>query len=190
MSVNPIIEQLEQDPALLKAHWCLPREEARLLYLIARIGNYRRILEVGTSIGYSTLHLAQAAASSDGHVTTIDASAERQAEALKHLEAAGLAAFVSLSQGDAITRLRELRESDHTFDLMFIDARKSEYVEYLKLAEDLLTPGGLLIADNTRSHRDKMLDFIERVHGDAFWEVSDLETPSGLVLAKKKLTAG
>lgn len=190
MSVNPIIDRLEQEPERLKSHWCLPREEARFLYLLVGIGQYRQILEVGTSIGYSTLHLAQAAASTGGHVTTIDASAERQAEALENLRASQLADCVTLRQGDALTTLHELQESGRTFDLMFIDARKSEYLRYLELAETLLIPGGLLIADNTRSHRHKMLDFIEQVHAASTWEVSDLETPSGLVLARKRPANG
>lgn len=190
MSVNPIIERLEQDPERLKSHWCLPREEARFLSLIVRIGRYRQILEIGTSIGYSTLHLAQAAVNTGGHITTIDASAERQAEALENLRAAGLANCVTLREGDALTTLHELQESGRTFDLMFIDARKSEYLSYLELAETLLIPGGLLIADNTRSHRHKMQDFIERVHATPTWDVSDLETPSGLVLAQKRPASG
>lgn len=185
MPINPVIEQLEQAPERLNAHWCLPKEEACLLYLLARIGQCQHLLEVGTSIGYSTLHLAQAAAYTNGHVTTIDASAERQAEAHEYLRQAHLAERVTLLQGDALTRLESLAAESRTFDLMFVDARKSEYIQYLALAERLLKEGGLLVADNTRSHRDKMLDFVQAVHHSPCWEVSDLETPSGIVLARK-----
>lgn len=185
MTLNPIIEALEQTPERLQANWCLPQEEARFLYLLARIGHCRRMLEVGTSIGYSTLHLAQAAAFTNGHVVTIDASADRQAEALANLQAARLVDRVTLTCGDALTVLASLSNEWRTFDLMFIDARKSQYVEYLAWAEKLLITGGILLADNTRSHRESMLDFIERAHHSAVWEVSDLETPSGLLLARK-----
>ncbi len=183
--INTVVQPLESQEERLKAHWCLPREEARLLYLLAVIGGYRRLLEVGTSIGYSTLHLAQAAAATDGTLHTIDASAERQAEALLNLQQAQLAEWVTLHHGDAITVLSRLQTEGQTFDLMFMDARKSEYGQYLQLARQLLITGGLLIADNTRSHRHKMQDFIEAVHQDPQWEVSDLETPSGLVVARK-----
>lgn len=187
MSINPVITRLEQTPDTLKSHWCLPKEEARFIYLLAMIGRMRRMLEVGTSIGYSTLHLAQAAAETDGQVVSIDASAERQAEALLHLQEAGLENRVTLLQGDALGRLAELEASAEPFDLMFIDARKSEYAEYLALAEKLLLPGGVLVADNTRSHREKMLDFVEAIHQSPVWEVSDLETPSGIILARKAI---
>ena len=185
MNTNPVIARLEEAPEHLKAHWCLPREEARFLYLLARIGRCQRMLEVGTSIGYSTLHLAQAALLNNGHITTIDASADRQAEALANLKSADLSEQVTLLRGDALTILSGLFNAGQTFDLMFIDARKSQYVEYLAWAEKLLTSGGILLADNTRSHRDSMLDFIERVHQSSWWEVSDLDTPGGLILARK-----
>lgn len=186
MTIHPIIEKLEQSPEHLQAHWCLPREEARFLYLLACIGSCRRLLEVGTSVGYSTLHLAQAASVTDGQVTTIDASAERQAEALENLKAAQLDGRVTLIQGDALTTLSALFTQGQRFDLMFIDARKSQYVAYLEWAEKLLESGGILLADNTRSHRHSMLDFIERIHQSAHWTVSDLETPSGLILAQMR----
>jgi predicted O-methyltransferase YrrM len=187
MPMNPVITELEQNPDNLQSHWCLPREEARFLYLLTVIGRFRDVLEVGTSIGYSTLHLAQAVAENDGQVVTIDASAERQAEAHQHLQAAGLANRVSLLQGDALTRLAELTATEQRFDLMFVDARKSEYIQYLALAETLLRPGGVLVADNTRSHRSKMLDFVEAIHQSPVWEVSDLETPSGIIMARNTM---
>lgn len=183
--INTVVQRLETQTDRLKAHWCLPKEEARLLYLLAIVGRYRRLLEVGTSIGFSTLHLAQAASMNDGILHTIDASAERQAEARHNLELALLAERVTWHHGDALTVLSQLQAEGQTFDLMFVDARKSEYNQYLQWAARLLVAGGLLIADNTRSHRPKMQDFIEAVHQDAQWEVSDLETPSGLVIARK-----
>jgi len=183
--MNPVIERLETDPARLKAHWSLPKEDARLLYLLARIGRYRHILEVGTSIGYSALHLALAASQQQGEVTSIDASPERQEQASTHLEEAGLSACVSLLCGDALTRLEELAQAGRNFDLIFLDARKSEYLSYLDYAERMMLPGGLLVADNTRSHRTQMADFIGRITASPLWETSDLETPNGFVLARR-----
>lgn len=185
MFLNPVIARLESDEARLKSHWSLPREDARFLYLLARIGGFQQMLEVGTSIGYSTLHLALAASLQEGSVTSIDASAERQSQALEHLEEAGLAQYVNLKQGDALTVLAKLAKTGRTYDLMFIDARKSEYIQYLDYAETFLAPGGVLLADNTRSHRPQMADFIERINASPMWETSDMETPNGFVLARR-----
>lgn len=184
--LHPVIVSLEADPQRLKAHWSLPPEDARFLYLLCRIGRFQRMLEVGTSIGYSTLHLALAASLQDGHVTTIDASEERQAQALQSLQAAKLSERVSIRQGDALTVLNGLLAAGNVYDFIFIDARKSEYMQYLALAEQLLPPGGVLLADNTRSHRQQTADFIAEITASPLWETSDLETPNGFVLAIKR----
>jgi predicted O-methyltransferase YrrM len=186
MTLSPVIERLEQNPAYLRENWSLPPDAARFLYLLARIGGFRKLLEVGTSVGYSTLHLAMAAARNEGRVTSIDASAERQAQAATHLQEAGLSDFVTLLEGDALMTLNRLREERQAFDLMFLDARKSEYIDYFRCAETLLTPGGVLLADNTRSHRDGMMDFIEAVTGSPDWVTSDLDTSNGFILARKR----
>lgn len=185
MMLHPVLTRLEEDPERLKAHWSLPREDARFLYLLARIGGFRRMLEVGTSIGYSTLHLALAGARHGGQITTIDASPERQMQALKNLQEAGLDSTVTLLMGDALTVLSDLVQAGHCFDFMFLDARKSEYRQYLTLAEELLVSGGVLLADNTRSHRRQMQDFIDAITQSPLWETSDLETPNGFLLARR-----
>jgi len=184
--LHPVIERMEADPKRLKEHWSLPPEDARFLYLLCRIGRFQRMLEVGTSIGYSTLHLALAASLHDGHVTTIDASAERQAQALQALQEAQLADCVALLQGDALKVMNGLLAQGKAYDFIFIDARKSEYIQYLSLAEALLPAGGVLLADNTRSHRQQTADFIAQITGSSLWEASDLETPNGFVLARKR----
>lgn len=183
--LNPVITRLESNPDYLKSHWSLPPDDARFLYLLARIGNFKQMLEIGTSVGYSTLHLAQAAVLQEGHVTTIDASVERQEQAADHINEAGLAHVVTFLPGDALTVLQNMQQEGHTYDLMFIDARKSEYIQYLAYAERLLPSGGVLLADNTRSHRKQTLDFIDRITTSSAWQCSDLETPNGFVLARK-----
>ncbi len=183
--LSPVIERLEMDEARLKANWSLPREDARFLYLLARLGRFQRMLEVGTSIGYSTLHLALAASHHHGHVTTIDASTARQAQAAEHLGEARLSEVVTLLSGDALSVLASLRDQGQSYDFIFLDARKSEYVAYLAYAEQMLPAGAVLLADNTRSHREQMADFIERITVSPAWETSDLDTPNGFLLARR-----
>jgi predicted O-methyltransferase YrrM len=185
MILHPVLARLEAEPDYLKAHWSLPPEDARFLYLLARIGRFSRVLEVGTSIGYSTLHLALAASFHNGHVTTIDASAERQAQALRYLEETDLVSQVTLLHGDALATLNALNHAGYNYDFIFLDARKSEYKDYLLLSERLLISGGVLVADNTRSHRRQVEAFIEHITYSPLWEISDLETPNGMVLARK-----
>lgn len=181
--IETVISQLETDPDRLRANWSMPRESARLLYLMARIGQVERALEVGTSIGYSGLHLGLALAETGGQLDTIDASPERLSQARQHFEAAGLSDVIRIHQGDALPTLTKL--PGKAYDLMFIDARKSEYLDYFHHARRLLRPGGVLFADNTRSHRGEMADFIEAVTQHPDWETADLDTPNGFLLARQ-----
>jgi predicted O-methyltransferase YrrM len=184
--LHPVIDRLEQNAEYLKSHWSLPLEDARFLYLLCRIGRFRNMLEIGTSVGYSTLHLALSASKQGGKVTTIDASLERQEQAKQYLQEADLLENVTLLNGDALTVLKTLLQEHQIYDFIFIDARKSEYIDYLMLAERLLSSDGVLLADNTRSHRKQTVDFIEQITHSDLWEVSDLETPNGFVLARKR----
>jgi predicted O-methyltransferase YrrM len=186
MSLNPVIDRLSQTPETLKANWTLPPEDAKFLYLLARIGGFKQMLELGTSIGFSTLHLALAASQQNGHVTTIDASLERQNEAQQNLKAAGLDSQVTFKLGEALKVLEELFQQGQKFDFMFLDAQKAEYIDYFRYAEKLMSSGGVLIADNTQSHRDGMQDFIQAISQSEAWESSDMPTPNGFILARRK----
>jgi predicted O-methyltransferase YrrM len=184
--LNPVIDRLAQAPDTLKANWTLPPEDAKFLYLLTRIGRFTRVLEVGTSIGFSTLHLAQAAKQQNGHITTIDADPGRQTEAKRNITAAGFESLVTFKLGEALPVLEELLRQGQKFDFIFLDAQKAEYIDYFRYAEKLLEPNGVLIADNTRSHRDGMQDFIEAVTQSNAWESCDMSTPNGFILARRK----
>lgn len=118
-------------------------EVARLLEILAKARDARRLLEIGTAIGYGTLALARGAA--NGRVMTIDADAERQAVARGYLERAGVADRVELVNGAALQVLPGLQGP---FDLVYIDALKTEYRRYLDLSLPVLGEGGLVVVDN------------------------------------------
>lgn len=103
------------------------------------------ILEIGTAIGYSTLWLAKAVKLTGGQITTIDMNLDRRKTAMEYFQRAGVDGFITSLGGDARTILPEL---DSTFDFVFIDAAKGEYLEYLELVYPLLNQGGLLVVDN------------------------------------------
>jgi caffeoyl-CoA O-methyltransferase len=119
-------------------------EVGRFLEITARAIGARRILEVGTATGYSGLHLLRGLAA-DGELVSIDVDPERQRTAYEHFAQAGLAERATLLLGPALDHLPTLRGP---FDLVFLDAIKTEYRQYLDLALPLLRPNGVLIADN------------------------------------------
>ncbi len=119
-------------------------ELGRFLQVAALAAGARRILEVGTATGYSGLHFLRVLPA-DGELVTIDVSEERQRIARDHWRRAGVSERATTLLGPAIELLPGI---EGPFDIVFLDAIKSEYGRYLDLALPKLRPGGLLIADN------------------------------------------
>jgi predicted O-methyltransferase YrrM len=119
-------------------------ETGALLHTLARACGARRILEIGTAIGYSTLWMATALPA-DGAVITMESDAARAARARDHFAAAGYADRISVIVGDAT---RFLHKVSGPFDMVFQDSDKQLYEPMLDRLVGLLRPGGLLVADN------------------------------------------
>jgi predicted O-methyltransferase YrrM len=115
--------------------------QGKLLYLLARMCGARRVLELGTLGGYSTIWLARAAR----EVVTLELVPAHAAVAAQNLRAAGLDDRVEILIGDALEVLTTLEEP---FDLVFLDADKQRNAEYLEHALRLTRPGGVIVADN------------------------------------------
>jgi predicted O-methyltransferase YrrM len=117
-------------------------ETGRLLATLCRALD-PDVLEVGTAIGYSTVHMALEL--ERGRVVTLERDPDRAAQARSYLERAGVAARVELVVGDALETIGGL---DGPFDLLFVDAAKGEYQRYIELAEPKLSGRALLVVDN------------------------------------------
>jgi predicted O-methyltransferase YrrM len=120
--------------------------EGKLLHLLARICGARRILEIGTLAGYSTIWLARALPT-DGVVVTLEANPQYAAVARDNLDRAGVLDRVDLRIGQALELLPML-EREEPFDLVFIDADKPRNPDYLEWAVRLSRPGAVIVADN------------------------------------------
>ena len=123
--------------------------EGKLLQLLAEIVDARRILEIGTLGGYSAIHFGRALPE-DGTLISLEIDEHHAEVARQNVERAGLAEKVEIRVGDARELLAQLAESDEgSFDLIFIDADKEGYPEYLDWALRLARPGSLILGDNT-----------------------------------------
>ena len=120
------------------------REVALFVEITARAIQAKRCLEIGMAIGYTSTHLARAVGE-DGLVVTIDPSDEMISAAEGYFSRAGLRERVRIERGKALDVIPQLQD---TFDLLFIDAVKEEYSDYLKLALPKLRVGGVVIVDN------------------------------------------
>jgi predicted O-methyltransferase YrrM len=120
------------------------REVARFLEITARAINARKVLEIGMAIGYSVVHLARGM-DEGGVVVTIEPNEQMIEASERYLSRAGLRQRVRIERGKALDVIPKL---DEVFDLIFIDAVKEEYNQYLDLTLPLLRPKGIVIVDN------------------------------------------
>jgi len=139
----------------------LEPDTARLVHILARSCRAKKILEIGTSNGYSTIWLASAVAETKGLVTTIDRSTEKQAMARENLQRAGLLDSVEMRQGSAGTVVRELVGP---FDLVFFDADRMGAAANLAALLPKLAPAVLLLADNVLSHPQEIAGYLDAVN--------------------------
>lgn len=118
----------------------------KLLMLLARIQGTRRVLEIGTLAGFSTIWLARALPDG-GHITTCEYLLEHATVARKNINAAGFGPMVDIRVGPALKTLPTLLGGE-AYDFVFIDADKGNNVNYLKWALKLSRPGSVIVMDN------------------------------------------
>jgi predicted O-methyltransferase YrrM len=158
----------------------LEPETAQLLSILVRSSGARRVLEIGTSSGYSTIWLASAVAETGGQVISIERSAEKQVMARQNLVRAGLAGHVALILGEATAVVRELAGP---FDFVFFDADRVTAPEQLKLLVPKLAPWALIAADNAISHPDEISGYLKAISGAEGFEHMVLPVGKGLSIA-------
>ncbi len=135
----------------------ISKETGVLLYALVKIKNPKAVLEIGTSIGYSSVWIASAF-KKGSKLICIDRWPERCHIAKQFFKKSRLP--ITLMEGDALKIIPQLKQK---FDAVFLDATKSEYLRYLKLLinHNKLNRNAMIVADNTISHADKMRDFLE-----------------------------
>lgn len=143
---DPLLYELNREthvklvhPRMVTGHW-----QGQILQMICGMIKPRSVLEIGTFTGYSALCFAKGLAP-DGHIHTIEVNDEIVDIPLKYFKKAGLENRITLYVGDALTIIPTL---DFTFDLVFIDGEKSEYIQYYNAIFDKVVPGGYILADN------------------------------------------
>ncbi len=153
-------EHDQSEPAHDKRMLNLERVTAEVLALWMRSSHRRRVLEIGTSNGYSTLWLAWAVQPAGGRITSIDRIEAKQTLADANLRQAGLRDFVELAQGDGEDVIQRLAGP---FDAVFFDADRYSAPAQLKLLVPKLAPDVLLFADNATSHPQEIAGYLAAV---------------------------
>jgi caffeoyl-CoA O-methyltransferase len=136
----------------------------RLLYLLARLTNASRILELGTATGYSAIHMGEAIRDHSGRIISLEIDAGMAKRAKHNITRAGLDAIIEVRCEDALSTLKTL---DHQVDMAFMDVEKQDYVKLLPALTKIVKSNGLLVADNTGfKDADR---FNQAIHESAEW---------------------
>lgn len=123
----------------------VPPQDGRFLRIMAEAMNAKNVVEIGTSTGYSGIWFGMALQKTGGKLTTFEIDAQRAATARSNFERADLADIITLVEGDAHDEVKKLKSQ---IDILFLDADKEGYIDYLNKLLPLLRPGGLVIAHN------------------------------------------
>lgn len=141
----------------------------RLLHVFALTRPPGRIVEFGTSHGLSTIYLAAAISADDLPIITTEAEPAKIAAARENFSAAGVAGRIELRAGDAFETLAEL---DEPISMLFLDGWKGLYLPLLRLLEDRLVNGAIVIADDTELLPELCADYLDYIRGNTMSYVS------------------
>jgi predicted O-methyltransferase YrrM len=169
--VRAVLARLEEEDADERARGLPPEQRARavapttgrFLFSLVAPQTDCEVLEIGGGRGYSTIWLGAGVRYLGGRVLSLERDPEAAPRWRENVREAGLEEWVELVEGDALETLPALAD---VFDIVFLDAAKTQYEAYFSLARERLEPGGLVVADNVLSHPDELGSYIEARHAD------------------------
>ncbi|MBN3927984.1 O-methyltransferase [Nostoc sp. NMS4] len=158
------------------------------LNMLLKTQGGKRILEIGTSVGYSTIWLAEAARVNGGRVTTLECVAAKQTQAVENIRRAGLEDFVDFQLGDALKLLEIL---PGTWDFVLLDLWKDLYIPCFDRFYKKLAPGAIVVADNITfppDFRPIMKDYQQYVRTKPDLHSIEIDIGQGLDLTRKQIS--
>jgi predicted O-methyltransferase YrrM len=160
---------------------------AELLGVLIRATGARRVLELGTSNGYSTMWLADAVQATGGRVVSVELDPARTELARANLSGTGLGELVELRSEDAADALA--RSEDGEWEFVFLDAERPVYPGYLEDLVRTLAPGGVLAVDNVISHEHELVEFTALIEAEPALTQVVVPVGAGLRLAVRDRSA-
>ena len=177
-----VLEDMSRDENF--APWNITKEEGKLLRILTETAGAKNVVEIGTSVGYSTLWFCLALQTTGGKITTHEIDPYRIDIAEKNFKRADISHLVTIVAGNAHENITLLKEP---IDILYIDADKAGYFDYFTKLLPLVRPGGLILAHNTTDEASKMQDYLKAVTSNSELETISLyKQPSGLSVTLKK----
>lgn len=140
--------------------WIIPETTGQFLYDVIIKNKFTSVLELGTSIGYSTLWIAHALEKTNGHVHTIEHSQNKIPVAKKYFQESGMDNHITLHEGNIFDILQSF-PTDTKFDFIFMDADRGHYHEYFPIIKKHLASGVIIVADNAGNMSGRMQPFFD-----------------------------
>jgi predicted O-methyltransferase YrrM len=162
---------------------CVTPDTGLFLNIMTRAVKAKSVLEIGTSIGYSTLWIADGLRLAEGIVTTIEISENRAKLARKNFQRSNFERFIEMHIADARDYVKTLKPL--SFDLVFWDAERPQYLSYWEDVDRSLKIGSLLIVDNAISHPQELGMFFNRVQVSNRYAFQTLPIGKGEFIALK-----
>ena len=178
-SEKRILQTLDEMVKAGELYANVPSADGRMLRLFAESLNAKSVVEIGTSTGISGLWFSMALDRTGGKLTTFELDPARAATARANFKKAGVDRLVTIVEGNAHETISRLKEP---IDIVFIDAEKEGYVDYLKKLLPLVRPGGLILAHNV----DMIADYIKTVTADPNLDTVFYMQGGGLAASLKK----
>lgn len=167
-----ILNELEKYNKKHNITKAVPRETGKFLKMLVLLKKPEKALEIGTFKGYSGIWICSGLKENmerhaiKGKLNTVEIIEDNSREAKDNFIKAGLDEFAEVINGNALKVLEKMNDDKAGFDFVFIDAKKEDYIKYLKIIEDKLAENALIIADNAISHKERMEDYLEYVNSN------------------------
>lgn len=174
------IEKLEGTGSL----GSVPRSTGEFLRLLILATRSKKVLELGCSVGYSSIWMALAIRELNGHIYTTEVDKYRIQLVKTQFEATNLSEFITLLERNIIDVLSNWTLGK--LDFVFIDAKKEDYLKYYELVLPLLKNGGFIVADDADKFKEQVKPFLEKVSKDIDVVYQFLDLDDGLMLIYKK----
>ena len=188
-----VLEKLERQSSLEKSRQvdvpsdermlAITKETGELLNMLIRLKNAKNMLEVGMSVGYSTIWCAEAISENGGKIITIEQNPKKIKRAKENFQAANVTDTITIQEGLAMQVLREFRLQENYkeyFDFVLIDADKENVIEYFDMILPMVSIGGVIITDNMlypEKYREDMKKYA--LHIQANQDVRTITSPIG-----------
>ncbi len=194
-NIRSVLKKLEKRAELEKSEKIQVSHDERMLAISSETGEFfnillkaikaKKILEIGMSVGFSTLWFADAILSNNGKIITIEENRDKIARAKKNFEEAGVSAQIEIQEGNALQILHKLATSEseqQQFDFVFLDADKENNIEYFDLVLPLVRVGGIIATDNIlypERFRPEMKKFTEYIKSKPNVQTMTLDLGNG-----------